>query len=316
MTSPLVTIGIPTYNRADAYLRQTLESALAQTYPNLEIIVSDNCSTDDTKALVEGYSDPRVRYFRQERNIAPNDNFNFALTMAKGEYFLMLHDDDMADGDLIEACMKAINNDTSVGVIRFGARIIDGEGRKLYEMGNQVGGLSTADFFLGWFGNKTATYPCTKLFNTNELRKIGGFKSRHNLFQDVVAEVRLAASLGRADLAEPKVSFRKHSGQETFSAKIRNWCEDSLDLLDLMCKLAPEKSDVIRAKGMRFFAGINYGRASAVKAPIQRLRAFLEVFRMFGYRYPPRPMTLIRGTAVHEALRHLKRVVRPERMVS
>ena len=58
-TYPLVTIGIPTYNRADHYLREALTSALSQTYANLEIIVSDNCSTDSTQTLVKGLPDPR-----------------------------------------------------------------------------------------------------------------------------------------------------------------------------------------------------------------------------------------------------------------
>ena len=88
---PLVTIGIPTYNRADGYLRETLESALAQSYPNLEILVADNCSTDNTKLVVESYKDKRVRYFRHETGLIPNDNFNFCLSQARGYYFLLLH---------------------------------------------------------------------------------------------------------------------------------------------------------------------------------------------------------------------------------
>ena len=61
--SKLVTIGIPTFNRANGYLRYALESAIAQTYRNLEIIVSDNCSYDDTEAVVRHYRDPRGQVF-------------------------------------------------------------------------------------------------------------------------------------------------------------------------------------------------------------------------------------------------------------
>ena len=53
---PLVSIGIPTYNRADGYLRECIESAINQTYPNIEIVISDNCSSDDTEALVTGFT--------------------------------------------------------------------------------------------------------------------------------------------------------------------------------------------------------------------------------------------------------------------
>ncbi len=62
---PLVTIAIPTYNRADGYLKQALQSAVNQTYKNIEIVVSDNCSPDNTEAVVRSYTDPRIRYFQQ-----------------------------------------------------------------------------------------------------------------------------------------------------------------------------------------------------------------------------------------------------------
>ena len=99
-----VTVGIPTYNRADSYLKNALKSALAQRYENFEIVVSDNCSKDHTQALVEQMDDGRIRYFRQEKNIPANDNFNFCLQQARGDYFLLLHDDDLIDPDFVAAC--------------------------------------------------------------------------------------------------------------------------------------------------------------------------------------------------------------------
>lgn len=108
---PFITIGIPTYNRAEGYLKEALESALAQNYPNLEIVIADNCSTDNTKAVVEGYADERIRYFRHEKGIKPNDNFNFCLQQARGAYFLMLHDDDKIDPDFLAACITAASGE-------------------------------------------------------------------------------------------------------------------------------------------------------------------------------------------------------------
>ncbi|NIV34817.1 MAG: glycosyltransferase, partial [Anaerolineae bacterium] len=65
---PLVTVAIPTYNRADSYLRYALESAVNQTYGNVEVIVSDNCSTDGTEQVVRDFSAPCLRYFRHAEN--------------------------------------------------------------------------------------------------------------------------------------------------------------------------------------------------------------------------------------------------------
>ena len=88
-----VTIAIPTYNRADRFLRSAIECALNQTWDDLEIIVSDNCSTDNTTEVVQSYADARLNYVRQSKNIGANGNFNYCIENAKGTYFLLFHDD-------------------------------------------------------------------------------------------------------------------------------------------------------------------------------------------------------------------------------
>ena len=91
---PLVSVIIPTYNRPE-YLKQALASAIKQSYKNIEIIVSDNCSTEKTKAIVESFEDSRIRYWRQPENIGMFANQMHAFKMAQGKYLASLHDDDM-----------------------------------------------------------------------------------------------------------------------------------------------------------------------------------------------------------------------------
>ncbi|RPI48790.1 MAG: glycosyltransferase family 2 protein [Betaproteobacteria bacterium] len=306
---PLVSIGIPTYNRADRYLKETLESALAQTYPNVEIVVADNCSPDATRAVVASYADPRIRYFRHEAGIKPNNNFNFCLQQANGAYFLLLPDDDKIDPEFIDTCMRAANYDTQVGIIRSGTRIINSAGTVIGEGRNHTAGMSTADFILGWFTGKTPLYVCSTLYNTEGLRSIGGLRSRHNLFQDVAATARLAAAMGRVDIERPMASSRQHGGKWTHVARVREWCEDSFELLDLLCELAPEKQSEIRHQGMQFFANVNYSRASDVRAPGERLKAYLIVYRHFGRRHFPPAVMMFHSTALYRGLRHIKRKV-------
>lgn len=304
---PLVSIGIPTFNRADVYLREALESALAQSYSSLEILVSDNGSTDNTESVVRNYADPRIRYFRQQPPVTPNDNFNFCLQQANGAYFLMLHDDDKIDPDFVGACMEAAGYDKRVGIIRTGTRIINAAGTVIEEGRNRVAGLSMADFILGWFAGKTPLYVCSTLYNTEGLRSIGGFHSRHNLFQDVAATAKVAAVLGRVDIEKPMASARKHGGKWTHVARVREWCEDSLELLDILCELAPDKRDEVRDRGLRFFANVNFSRASDVHAPGKRLKAYMIVYRMFGHRYLPPMRMVFASTSLYRGLRHLKR---------
>lgn len=284
---PLVTIAIPTYNRANGYLRQAIRAALSQTYPEIEIIISDNCSTDNTGEIVKEYKDSRIRYFRQGHNIGMNNNFNFCIEKARGKYFLLLPDDDLIDSDFIDVCMKSAKYDTRYGLIRTGVRRINAQGIMIAESLNKVVGLSFTEFILGWFDGKTSPYLCSTLFNTKMLQNIGGLNSKHNLFQDVCAEVKLAAQFGRVDIPDIKASFRKHTDEASHASKVGNWCEDSLELLDLICDLVPEKREIVRAKGMHFLAYFNYNRARSVKSPWERLSSYFIVFRKFRFRYFP-----------------------------
>ena len=287
---PLVTIGIPTYKRADSFLKIALESALNQTYQNIEIVISDNCSPDHTESLVTGYSDPRIRYFRQKENIGAANNFNFCLQQARGDYFILLQDDDLIDKDFVEVCLEGAKYSTDFGVIRTGVRAIDTQGNIKHKAPNMVVGLDTADFFRGWFAYKTSWYLCSTLFNTKELKANGGLHSKRQLLQDGVAIARLSAKFGRVDIQDIKASFRKHPGEMTFAVKIGDWCDDFLDLLDLMCELVPESEKELRAEGSHFFSKLNYSRARAIKKPLERLKAYMIVFKKFDYKYLPPPV--------------------------
>ena len=105
---PLVSIGIPTYNRPNT-LQKTLHSITQQTYKNIEIIVSDNCSPDsETEAVVQEFiaKDSRVRYYRQPYNLGMFFNFRFAFQASRGDYFTWAADDDDRTPNFIEACIN------------------------------------------------------------------------------------------------------------------------------------------------------------------------------------------------------------------
>ena len=287
-TNCLVSIGIPTYNRANSYLRDALRSAVSQTYKNLEIIVSDNCSQDNTESVVKAFDDPRIRYYRQTENIGPVKNRNFCLQQSRGDYFVMLLDDDLIDDDFISTCMDALRYHTEVGVILTGMREIDSKGNTMSASRNMSGGCSTADFILGWFERKVPLYLCNMAFNTKRLKQLGGIHSKTDTgYDDVVACVQLAAKYGRVDIVDIKASFRRHGSNIGDVFHYTDWCEDSLYLLDVMCNVVPEHAAVIRERGLSYFSCRNYSRVGAIRSPIKRLHAYLSVYRIFGYNYSP-----------------------------
>ena len=106
---PIVSIGVPVYNGA-RFLRRTLESLVAQTYTDLEIVICDNASTDDTARIAREFarSDDRVRYHRNETNIGAIPNFLRALELSSGKYFTWTAADDVRPVDAIERCVQAL----------------------------------------------------------------------------------------------------------------------------------------------------------------------------------------------------------------
>lgn len=91
---PLFTVATINYN-SGKWVRQTIESILASTYENFELIISDDCSTDDTWEIIQQYNDPRIRAWRNESNLGEYPNRNKVLHAAKGKYIIYIDGDDI-----------------------------------------------------------------------------------------------------------------------------------------------------------------------------------------------------------------------------
>jgi glycosyltransferase involved in cell wall biosynthesis len=102
--TPKVSIGLPVRN-GGRYLAEAIDALLAQTFPDFELIISDNASTDDTPAICEAYAarDPRVRVIRQEHNMGAARNFNLVFASSTGKYFKWA-----AHDDYLEACLAIL----------------------------------------------------------------------------------------------------------------------------------------------------------------------------------------------------------------
>lgn len=92
--SPLVSVIMPCYN-CESYIRETIDSVLAQTYTNWELIIVDDCSTDNTAKIIASYQDERIHYKRNTQNLRAALTRNEALKVAKGKYIAFLDSDDL-----------------------------------------------------------------------------------------------------------------------------------------------------------------------------------------------------------------------------
>jgi glycosyltransferase involved in cell wall biosynthesis len=113
--TPIVSIGMPVYNGA-RFLRATLDSLLAQTFTDFELIISDNASTDATETICRTYAenDSRIRYIRQTENMGATFNWRFVAAAANGKYFKWASSNDRCSPTQIEKCLDVLRNDTSI----------------------------------------------------------------------------------------------------------------------------------------------------------------------------------------------------------
>ena len=122
-----VTIFVPTYNRSQ-WLANAIESALGQTYEDFVLIVSDNCSTDHTREVVETFDDPRLVYLRQPEHLELNEHFNLCYGLARTDYMFLIPDDDVMAPDALEQMIPVLDANPRVGLVHGCARLVDETG--------------------------------------------------------------------------------------------------------------------------------------------------------------------------------------------
>lgn len=216
--SPKVTIGIPTFNRA-AYLQEALLSALRQTYANLEIVVSDNGSTDDTHLVLTQQEDPRVVIVEHSENHGMVYNWNSCLSQATGEFFLLLSDDDILEPNAIETLLN--------GFCTMGTSLSYGPVRNIRETGGNAHTVmldappeeSWDSFITRVLSGKTAAFPSATLFRTSDARAVGGYPDI-GAAADFGLHLQLVIPDGRVIFnPAPVAGYRVHGGAESYSRR-------------------------------------------------------------------------------------------------
>lgn len=132
-TFPKVSVCIPVYNR-EKYIAQCIESVLLQDYENLEIIISDNCSTDGTADIIKKYLvDRRIRFYRNDENLGMNRNAELLISYAKTEWIVLLSSDDyFIDNNFISQAMQRASMSNKISVICGGYKTLrEGEFNKI-----------------------------------------------------------------------------------------------------------------------------------------------------------------------------------------
>jgi glycosyltransferase involved in cell wall biosynthesis len=163
--APCVSVGLPVFN-GERYVGAAIESILAQSFRDLELIVSDNASTDRTEAICRSYAarDERVRYYRNRENLGAARNFNQTFERSSGRYFKWAAHDDVVAPDFLRACVEVLDRDPAVVLCSSEMKIIDETGAVVEDYDSKLEGIDSTKPSRRFADLVLIDHPCYELF--------------------------------------------------------------------------------------------------------------------------------------------------------
>ncbi len=269
VTVPRVSIGMPVYN-GQRWLEETLQSLRGQTLSDFELIISDNASTDGTRAICERHAaeDRRIRYYRNAHNIGANRNYMAVLALARAKYFKWASASDLCDPRLIERCVAALEAEPDA-VLAYPSTIVFRDGPE--DGAPYEGDLSVmqdsaaARFAYVLCGMQLNNAMSGGVFRTEILHRIhlGNFRSA-----DIVAMGELAL-LGKFVRIPERLFFRRMSEESSTILQGRSRVERHIE---------PDATLPLRWQTWKYQSGIL--RSAVFTAPLGSEKAGAVLFAL------------------------------------
>lgn len=268
---PKVTVGLPIYN-GEKYMREAIDSVLAQTFEDFELVICDNASQDATEAICRDYAqrDCRVRYLRHAKNLGAAINHNVCFEMSRSPYFLWLMHDDALGPQALELCVAALDADPGLVLAYPRTTEIDADSQRIgdYDEDLDLADASPHRRLGKCLVNSIQCCAALGLIRSDALQKthlIGKYRGSDHI---LLAEL---AMLGRfREVPERLFLHRMHEGSSLVANKdngqIMQWYDTSY-----------------RGKGRyfkwRMFWGFLAGVAGSPVGVIEKVRCFWELRR-------------------------------------
>ena len=218
MQSPIVSVCIPAYN-GERFIKYAIASVLTQTFTDWELIICDDCSNDNTAKIVDSFSDSRIRFYINPKNLGISANFNRCIEFSKGNYIYIFAQDDVMCSTNLEKKVKLLNENPKVGMVYSNAYKIDEKGEIVCKY---WAGVHDEDFV-----QDGSSYLKSSLFRNNAIccptvmvrkecyNKVGGYDLRLTFTLDFEMWMRIALHYNIAYLSEPLIYYRRHSDNYT-----------------------------------------------------------------------------------------------------
>ncbi len=213
-----VSVCIPVFNGSD-YIAESIDSVLSQTYEDFQLVVCDNCSTDNTEEIVRSFRDARLKYVRNAENLGLVGNFNRCLEHAKGEYVCIWHHDDVMLPDNLKLKVQLLEEHPDVGFVHSNLVLIDEKGAvvagEIWYEGSRhdyiEDGRTAVREYLQYLPSGASIFIGAVLARRSHYEKVGEFNPAlpHCVDSDMWMRMMLLCKI--ACIGTPLVKYRVHS---------------------------------------------------------------------------------------------------------
>ncbi|HEY7306763.1 MAG TPA: glycosyltransferase [Bryobacteraceae bacterium] len=222
-----VTIAIPTFNRS-LLAERAVRSAVAQSYRDLEVVVSDDVSSDDTAQRIGEIRDSRLVFYRQPQRLGLVGNFDFCLRAATGEFFILVGDDDVLLPGAIEGLVEPFlsTGGESVGMVWCPCRIADTEDSPFWITETGPERESPVDLLVALWAGRRGPRLSSIVVRTGDAVATGGFLERHGHLCDIGTWASAALLHDWVVCVNrPLVQYTNHFGSTTSKSPVPQWQE-------------------------------------------------------------------------------------------
>lgn len=284
----MISFVLPAYKAR--FLSQAIESILRQSINDWELIIVDDQSPEDLHSIVVSYTDARIHYYRNERNLGGENlvrQWNYCITLASGDWIVLAADDDVYAPTFCEECEKLIAKYPQVDLIRSRVLQIDEQDKPLWDDGVLSEFTNKYEYLHDWITAKAFTCIGNFMFRRSALLAMGGFMDFPCAFgSDIATPIALSVN-GVANTSEMLFSFRQST--QHLSADKSRFKEKLAGITQLSQWLRNLKYEVPASDKDRAFCSVmtpqylhdkcvyDYFNLVIVNLPLNKLREYLPL---------------------------------------
>jgi len=255
-TAPLVSICIPTYNRA-SMVGDAIRSALSQSYPNIEVIVVDNASTDATDDVVASFHDKRLRYVRNPKNLGLFGNFNRCIDLSSGEFVHILHSDDTMSPAFTETGVNFFQSHPEVVLTFTSLQIITENKNVFFSSYSDTDKIFPPPEAFRRLLEERSFIPCPSVMVRRSVYDaVGTYPLEYSYSSDYWMWLTISRNYSIAFIKEPYISYHQGEHSESFRFLFASPL-GYLDLLRIYIRLVHELADERKKFGSELNAALN-----------------------------------------------------------